>query len=80
MNNPILNMAMNMLHNRDPQRYSQLNQMMQSGTNPQEFLKQIVGKSSPEQMQNVIQMGKQMRYSRKCTFSITKYEVDNNIL
>jgi thymidylate synthase len=71
--NPVLNMVMNMLKAKDPQRYGQLNQMMQSGTNPQEFLKQITSKATPQQMQNVIQMGKQMRNSRRCTFSITKY-------
>jgi hypothetical protein len=59
MNNPMINMAMNMLKNRNPQGYSQLNQMMQSGANPQQILQQMIGKVSPEQMQNVMQMGKQ---------------------
>jgi hypothetical protein len=59
MNNPMLNMAMNMLQMKNPQRFQQVNQMMQANTDPRGFLKQIMGNASPEQIQNVMQVGKQ---------------------
>jgi hypothetical protein len=34
--------------------------MMASNGNPQDIVKQMVGNSSPEQIQQVLQMGKQM--------------------
>lgn len=37
-----------------------LNQMMNSGGNPQAMLNQIIGKSNPEQIQSVLQQAKQV--------------------
>jgi hypothetical protein len=58
--NPMLSSAMNMLRGINPQRYQQVNQMMQAGTDPKGFLKQIMGNATPQQVQNVMQMGKQI--------------------
>ncbi|MGN1327684.1 MAG: hypothetical protein ACI4VQ_06405 [Clostridia bacterium] len=35
-----------------------INQVMQKGSNPQDILKQMIGKSSPEQMQQVLTQAK----------------------
>lgn len=35
------NMLMNMLKQRNPQMFSQINQMMNSGVNPNDFMKQM---------------------------------------
>jgi hypothetical protein len=59
MNNPMINMAMNMLKNRNPQGYNMINNAMNNGTNPQGFLKQVMGNATPQQIQNIMQMGKQ---------------------
>lgn len=36
-----------------------VNQMMNSGGNPQQLLQQLVGKSSPQQLQSIMQQAKQ---------------------
>lgn len=36
-----------------------VNQMMNSGGNPQQLLQQLVGKSSPQQLQGIMQQAKQ---------------------
>lgn len=36
-----------------------VNQMMNSGGNPQQLLHQLVGKSSPQQLQGIMQQAKQ---------------------
>lgn len=40
--------------------FQMINQAKNNGTNPQDMLKQMVGNSNPEQMQNIIQQAKSM--------------------
>lgn len=58
MNNPIFQSLMNQLSSKSPQGYQIINTMMQNGGNPQAFLKQILGKASPEQMQGLLNQAK----------------------
>ena len=57
--NPIIQMLMTQLRTQNPQGYNMLNQMMQSGVSPQQFLNQMVGNSNPQQMQQILQQAKQ---------------------
>ena len=50
---------MTQLQSRSPQNFQAINQMMSSGGNPQNLLRQFVGKSTPEQMQNILTQAKQ---------------------
>lgn len=40
--------------------FQMINQAKNNGTNPQDMLKQMVGNSNSEQMQNIIQQAKSM--------------------
>jgi hypothetical protein len=60
MNNPILNMAMNMLQNKNPQAFNMVSQAMRAGSNPQDMLKQIIGGKNTEQIQQVLSQAKSM--------------------
>ena len=51
---------MNQLQARNPQAFQMINQARNSGTNPQEFIKQIMNGATPEQMQNVLTQAKNM--------------------
>lgn len=51
---------MNQLQTRNPQGFQQVNQMMNSGANPQNILKQMMGGSNPQHMQIVMQQAKEM--------------------
>lgn len=51
---------MQMLQTKNPQMFNMINQARNSGTDPQAMLKQMIGNSNPEQMQNVINQAKQM--------------------
>lgn len=55
----LLNMLTNMLRVQNPQAYQTFMQMKQSGANPQGIMQQMLGNATPNQMQNVMQMGKQ---------------------
>ena len=59
MNNPMLQMLMSQLQSKNPNGHSLLNQMMNSGGNPQQLLHQLVVKSSPQQLQGIMQQAKQ---------------------
>ena len=50
---------MNQLQAKNPQGFQMVNQMMNSGGNPQQLLHQLVGKSSPQQLQGIMQQAKQ---------------------
>ena len=50
---------MSQLQARNPQAFQMINQARNSGTNPQQFLKQLIGNSSTQDIQQVLQMGKQ---------------------
>ena len=45
---------MHQLQARNPQAFQMINQARNSGTNPQEFIKQMMNGVTPEQMQNVL--------------------------
>ena len=49
---------MTQLRSRNPQGFQQISQIMSSGGNPQNLLKQFVSKSTPQQMQNVLQQAR----------------------
>ena len=50
---------MNQLKSQNPQGYQMLMQAKNSGANPQELLKQFMGNTTPEQMEQVLKLGKQ---------------------
>lgn len=52
--NPVINMLMQKLQKTNPQGYSMINQMRQNGGNPNDLLKQVMGKASPEQRQQIL--------------------------
>lgn len=51
---------MNQLQARNPQAFQMINQARNSGTNPQEFIRQMMNGVTPEQMQNVLTQAKNM--------------------
>lgn len=56
--NPIINMLMQRLQKANPNGYNMVNQMMQSGGDPNALLKQVIGNASPEQRQQVLNTAK----------------------
>ena len=51
---------MNQLQARNPQAFQIINRARNSGTNPQEFIRQMMNGVTPEQMQNVLTQAKNM--------------------
>ena len=51
---------MNQLQARNPQAFQMINQARNSGTNPQELIRQMMNGVTPEQMQNVLTQAKNM--------------------
>lgn len=49
---------MNQLQNQNPQMFQMISQAKNSGGNPQQILKQMIGKSNPAQMQQVLTQAK----------------------
>ena len=45
---------MGQLQNQNPQMFQMINQARNNGTNPEQFLKQMMGDKTPEQMQQVL--------------------------
>jgi hypothetical protein len=80
--NPVLNMMMNRLRSLNPQGYQTVNNLMQSGGNPKQLLQQLVGNADSNQIQQVLQQGKNMRCSTRNTNTNPKYEeiIFNNLL
>ena len=60
MQNMLMNMLMSRLQAQNPQQANQLKQMMSNGSNPQDILKQIMTNSNSSQVENVLNMGKQI--------------------
>lgn len=56
--NPIMSMFMQRLQKANPQGYSMVNQAMQNGGDPNAMLKQVLGKASPEQRQQILNTAK----------------------
>lgn len=58
MNNPVISMLMSQLQGKNPQGYQMINNLMNNGGNPEAFLKQMVSKASPEQMEGLLKQAK----------------------
>jgi cytochrome c553 len=56
----ILKMMMGKLQGKNPQAYQQINSAMQCGTNPQQFMQQVMGNVNPQQMQNILSQAKNL--------------------
>lgn len=52
---PIIAMLMNQLQIRNPKMASEIKQAMESGVNPQDFMKQVMGDVSNSDMQQMLQ-------------------------
>ena len=59
MNNAILNIMMNRLKQTNPNAYSNINSLMQSGGDANGLLNQVLSNATPEQKQNLFQQAKQ---------------------
>lgn len=68
MNNQLLNSLLEQTKRNNPQGFQIINTMMQSGTSPQAFLKQVLGNAKPEQIESLISKAKQLN----CPDSILK--------
>lgn len=57
-----MQMMMKNLQGRNPQAFNQISNAINSGTNPQDFMQQMMknGNVTPEQMSNVLNQAKQM--------------------
>ena len=51
---------MNQLQTRNPKMASEIKQAMESGVNPQDFMKQVMGNVSNSDMQQMLQQAKNM--------------------
>ena len=60
MPNVLLQMMMGQLQTRNPKMFQMIAQAKNSGVNPQDFMKQMIGDVSPEQLQNVFRQAKSM--------------------
>lgn len=58
----LMQMLMGRLRNQNPQAFSQINNAMNSGANPKDFMQQMMknGNISPEQMSSVLNQAKSM--------------------
>lgn len=65
---------MQMLQTKNPQMFNMINQAKNSGTNPQDILKQFMGNSTPQDMENVMQQARQMRSANRYFTTNAKYE------
>lgn len=68
MNNPILNSLLEQTKRSDPRGFQVITNMMQSGTSPQAFLKQVLVNAKPEQIENLINTAKKLN----CPDSVLK--------
>lgn len=55
-NQMLMNMAMGMLQKQNPQAFQQVQQLMNSGANPEELVKQELKNRSPEEIQQIKKM------------------------
>lgn len=61
--NPVINMLMQRLQKANPNGYNMVNQMMQSGGDPNALLKQVMNGATPEQRQQILNTAKSYRSS-----------------
>ena len=50
---------MRQVQNQNPQAFQMVNQAINSGANPMQFMKQVMGNVSPQQMQDIMTQAKQ---------------------
>ena len=50
---------MQQVQSQNPQAFQMVNQAINSGANPMQFMKQVMGNVSPQQMQNIMTQAKQ---------------------
>ena len=50
---------MQQVQNQNPQAFQVVNQAINSGANPMQFMKQVMGNVSPQQMQDIMTQAKQ---------------------
>ena len=50
---------MQQIQSQNPQAFQIVNQAMNSGSNPMQLIKQIMGNGSPQQMQDIMTQAKQ---------------------
>ena len=50
---------MQQVQNQNPQAFQMVNQAINSGANPMQFMKQVMGNVSPQQMQDIMAQAKQ---------------------
>ena len=50
---------MQQVQNQNPQAFQMVNQAINSGANPMQFMKQVMGNVSPQQMQDIMTQAKQ---------------------
>ena len=55
----VMQMLMQQIQSQNPQAFQMINQAMNSGTNPLQFMKQVMGNVSPQQMQDIMTQAKQ---------------------
>lgn len=56
--NPIFQTLMTNLMSKNPKGYQMINQLMQSNGNPEGALKQVLGNTTPEQRQQILNQAK----------------------
>ena len=61
--NPVINILMQRLQKANPNGYNMVNQMMQSGGDPNALLKQVMNGATPEQRQQILNTAKSYRSS-----------------
>jgi len=77
--NPVINILMQKLQKINPSGYNMVNQMMQNGGDPNALLNQIMGGTTPEQRQQILNTAKSYRSSRKRLKQNSKYEIVKNL-
>lgn len=50
---------MQQVQSQNPQVFQMVNQAINSGANPMQFMKQVIGNVSPQQMQDIMAQAKQ---------------------
>ena len=55
----VMQMLMQQVQSQNPQAFQVVNQAINSGANPMQFMKQVMGNVSPQQMQDIMTQAKQ---------------------
>ena len=55
----VMQMLMQQVQSQNPQAFQMVNQAINSGANPMQFMKQVMGNVSPQQMQDIMVQAKQ---------------------